>query len=216
MSLFYERLPLASKPNESILTPIVLHRALIGETYWDSSLDAVPDHLSYKDTVQGYIMKMHEYERAGLGMVFSGPFGTGKTALGCIVLREGLARRGRSLKIRCSTMVDRLWSKRPSPLPNGAPLREGLENVNFLFLDDFEIFSNDERAGATGAKDRIVEEILYARYERKLPTIIATNLGWDRLTDITYLKSLLKDRYWPVRVAGINWREKPPAPQTAT
>jgi DNA replication protein DnaC len=207
MSLFYERIRLAKTPNETILTPIVLGRAGIGESYWDASLDAIPDRFLYKDTVAGYIMKMHEFEPWGYGLVLSGPFGTGKSALGSIILKEGLMRRGRAYSVRCSTMVDLMWSKKRGgeELPNGCPFLEGLENVSFLLLDDFEIFDSK-------AKNRAVEQVLYARYERRLPTIIATNLGWERLLEVTYLKSLLMDRYWPVEVSGINWREKAPTP----
>ena len=211
MSLFYERLALSKTSNPSILTPIVLRRALIGESYWNASLDAIPDRFPYKDEVGGYILEMHKWAETGHGFVFSGPFGTGKTALGCVLLKEGLMRRARCLKIRCSTMVDRMWSKKREELPNGCPFQEGLVNVTFLFIDDFEIFSPPNTPGATSPKDRAVEEILYARYERRLPTFIATNLGWERLVAVTYLQSLLKDRYWPVEVAGINWRVNPPS-----
>lgn len=201
MSLFYERYPLSKIPREEILTPIVLRRALIGEKYWDASFDAIPDRFGYKDTVRGYVLKMHEHAKTGWGMVLSGKWGTGKTALGSIVLMEGLKRRARCLSIPCAEMVDRLWEKRPRPLPNGAPFREGLENVTFLLLDDFEVFDSK-------AKNTLVEQIVRARYNRDLPTIISTNLDWDRLLEEDYLESMLHDRWWPVTVAGIDWRRR--------
>jgi len=203
VSLFYERIPLSSEPNPEILTPAVLRRADIGESYWGDKLDAIPDHLSYKDVIAGYIMKIHEYERGGYGLLLSGEFGTGKTSLGSIILKEALMRRARCFTVRCAVMVDRLWSKQRQELPNGAPFEEGLTNVNFLFIDDFEVFDSTP-------KNRAVEQIIYARYARRLPTIIATNLKWKDVFDLPYLKSLLTDRYWPCPVVGINWREKPP------
>lgn len=201
MSLFYERYPMSKEPNEEILTPVILRRAQIGEMYWSASFDAIPDHIGYKDLVVGYTLKMHERAEDGWGLVLSGPWGTGKTALGSLILMEGLKRRGRCLSISCITMIDQLWAKRPVYLLNGAPLREGLENVSFLFLDDFELFES-------GAKNSLVESIIRARYIRNLPTIISTNHTWDRLLDGTYLNSMLPDRWWSVSVKGIDWRKR--------
>lgn len=204
MSLFYERMKLSKKPNRSILTPKVLRRARIGELYWDASIHSIPPELPYVDLVKGYILNLHEHAETGWGMVFSGPFGTGKTALASIVLMEALCRRARCLSIRANVMVDLLWSSRPAFLPNGAPLREGLENVTFLLLDDFEIHA--EHATKPSAKDTTVGEILYERYARSLPTIITTNRDWDAISNVNYLKSFINDRYWPVHIEGLDWR----------
>lgn len=201
MSLFYERYPLSSEPNEEILTPIVLRRAQIGEKYWSATLDAIPDRFEYKDNVLGYVLKMHEHAETGWGLVLSGSFGSGKTAIGSIILMEGLKRRGRCLSVPCAAMVDRLWLKRGGELLNGAPFREGLEHVSFLFIDDFEFFDSK-------AKNTLVEQIIRARYDRDLPTIISTNLAWGRLLEEHYLESMLHDRWWPVTVKGIDWRKR--------
>ena len=106
-------------------------------------------------------------------------------------------------------MVDYLWANKPPILPNGAPIRVAMEEVNFLLLDDFEVFSSEH-------KNRAVEGVLKARNDALRPTIITTNLPWTDILDLGYLKSICFDRYYPVSVTGINWRQKPPVPQTAT
>lgn len=215
MSVWYQRLTLAQEPNPGALSPNVLRRANIGEDYWDASLDFIPDRFPYKDEVEGYINFMHEWDRIGMGMMLSGPYGTGKTAIGCIVLREALMRRASCYAIRCSTMVNRLWDKKQTILKNGAPLRVALENVHYLFIDDFEIFGS--RPGETRSnKDLEVEEIIKSRTENRLPTIIATNVEWTVLLDLGYLNSQVHKWFWPYNITGIDWRKKPPVPQTAT
>jgi DNA replication protein DnaC len=207
VNVWYQRLKLTKDPNPQILTPDVLRRAWIGEDYWHVSLKSIPDGYSYKKTIQWYIALMHIYAPGGYGLILQGPFGSGKTAIGSIILKEALMRRARCLSIRCSAMIDKLWAKRPTILPNGAPLRIALENVTYLLLDDFEVFDSK-------AKNRAVEEILKTRSERKLPTIIATNLEWQKVLDERYLDSLLNDRYYPVPVTGIDWRKNPPGSKT--
>ena len=205
MSLFYERLPLSPEP-KGRLTPKILRRALIGEKYWSATLDAIPDRMPYKDEVGGYILKLHTFtqmghDESGFGLCLTGPLGSGKTALGCIILMEALKRGGRCLMFTFDDLVNRLWSKQAQYLPNGAPLQEGLENVHFLLLDDF-------RVEGTGAKDRAIEQVIRARYNRDLPTILATNEEWEQLLAERYLESMLNDRWWPVSVEGIDWRKR--------
>jgi len=202
-SLFYERLPLSKTAKTKVLTDAVRRRAGIGRAHWKGSLDSIPDSMPYKALIHGYIVGMPQFEQSGFGLVFYGPLGTGKTTLGAIILRNALARGGRCYAIRCGHMVDALCSKERIQLENGAPLLEGLINVNYLLLDDFQRENQPWR-------ERKIEEVLRTRYDEQLPTIITTNMEKDELREIKWMESMFIDSYLSVEIAGINWRKAPP------
>jgi len=205
MSLFYVRMPLTRLPDPKILTEKVRCRAKIGRTHWRAHLDMVPDSMPYKKDIATYCKALQIFERRGLGLLLYGSLGSGKTSLGTIALKYCLAKGGRALSFRVAYMLDQLISFKPRELPNGAPLIEGLENVNLLLLDDLEKETDRRRIAA-------LETVIRARYDDELPTIITTNLKKEDVFEFEWLKSMLHDSYYHYKVEGINWRALPPSP----
>lgn len=187
MSAFYQRFRLTEKPDPSILTDEIRQRACIGRTHWNLTFEGLPER-PYKRQLLEYIKEMHNHETEGYGIVILGPVGRGKTGLGCIVLRNALARGGRALFMQSSEIIDRLTSKDPGTLPNGAPLLEGLHNVNYLLIDDFEIEPQFWRM-------RHLQSVIRHRYNDQLPTIITTNIKKEKLFGESWLKTILFDRF---------------------
>jgi len=206
MSLWYERFRLSDKPDLRILTEEVRKRAWIGRKHWKARLQRIPDNMIYKATIKDYIDNMPDNEAQGKGLLLYGTLGGGKTSVATILLRNALARGARVLSIRFTDMVDYLLEKYQRSLPNGAPLEEGLRNVNYLLIDDMEIDDATWR-------ERKFEAILRHRDAEGLPTIISTNMTKKQIFDNDWLKSLLsnKERYMGVRIDGINWRSDPPS-----
>lgn len=206
MSEWYIRFPLTGEPDTTVLTDEVRRKARIGLTHWAATLDQVPDELPHKIAIKRYIRHLHDwYEPAGCGLVLYGDTGVGKTALGSIILRNVLARGGYALSIRSSEMVDHLCANYDFRFgPEWPPLIEMLRGVTCLLLDDFVEEDKDWRL-------RHVENVLRARYDEKLPTIITTNVNKDDMFAINWLKSLFIERYHGVKVGGLNWRLKPPS-----
>ena len=205
MSKWYARFPLTPEPEPKILTEEVRRKARIGRTHWEARIQQVPDRLPYKAAIKRYIRHMHDwYEPAGCGLVLYGKVGHGKTALGSIVLRNALARGGYALSIRATEMVDHLYTNPNFRFdPGWPPLIEMLHGVTFLLLDDLVEEDKDWRL-------RYVENVLRARYDERLPTIITTNVDKDSMFAINWLKSLFFERYHGIEVSGINWRLDPP------
>lgn len=213
MSIWYQRFRLSElhdteedrKRAGRILTEEARKRALIGRSHWQARLQKIPDNLEFKAKIQGYIDDMPEMESSGHGLILFGPLGSGKTSIGTIILRNALARGARALSIRSTDMIDKLCSKHQHRLPNGAPLIEGLHNVNYLLLDELEPEDKDWR-------ERKLESVLRHRYSEDLPTIITTNMSRKELFAIRWLKSLLSDKakYSGIPIDGINWRAEPP------
>lgn len=209
MSIWYERFRLTDEPNRDILTDQVRRRAGIGRSHWAARLQKIPDNSPYKKQIKDYIDNLPDNEQAGVSVVLHGPLGSGKTSIGTIILRNALARGARVLSIRASDMVDDLLSKKQRLLDNGAPLREGLTNVNVLLIDDLAIESEAWRR-------RCLEGILRRRYDDQLPTIITTNMGPKEMTSLPWLTSLFSDKshYMGIEIKGINWRRDPPKDET--
>ncbi len=213
MSIWYQRFRLSELRDtradrdlaKRILTEETRKRALIGRSHWQTRLQAIPDTFDFKQSVQDYIDDMPNLEAKGKGLILFGPLGSGKTSIGTIILRNALARGARAISIRSTEMIDKLCSKNQHRLPNGAPLLEGLYNVNYLLLDELEPEDKDWR-------ERKLESVLRHRYSEDLPTIITTNMSRKEMFAIRWLKSLLSDKskYDGIQIDGINWRADPP------
>lgn len=208
-ALWYQRLPLTTNVNPKILTEKVRRRARIGRAHWETSFSAIPDSMPYKKKVLGYCKTMEQWEPDGIGWIFFGKLGTGKTTLASLVLKWCLAKGGRVLSYRHADLIDRLMSFKPQFAPNQAPLGTALANVNMLLIDDLEI--------EDGNRLRKLESVLRQRYDENLPTILTTNHEKQQLFEIEWLKNIFFDRYKHAEVNGIEWRSRPPdAPPTTS
>jgi hypothetical protein len=206
MSDFYLRLPLSPEPLRATLPKQSMERALIGAEYWHVDASRIPANLPYRARIFGYVNKIVECERRGVGVYLYGPLGSGKTACGVILLKAAMIR-GATALMMTSTEIQRGLTGRVEPtLPNGAPLEDGLRNVQFLLID--ELFGEDQ---TTDWKRPVMEMIIRARQRDRLPTIITSNKA---PTDVAagWLKSFMGYHLFPVAVEGHNWRTS--CPQT--
>ena len=146
--------------------------------------------------VQDYINDLGDMKDAGRGITFMGQNGVGKTHLACCVMSaaKGYQPRPtvRPYKIECielSTYIklwQELWRVSKSDYDEdqerahylGEQLRL-IERVQFLLLDDL----GREHASDSGWSNEQVFDLLRYRWNRRLPTLVTTNLqlpGLDR------------------------------------
>ena|SRR3990167_9127506 len=200
-SAYYVRFALRDHPNPTILTEDVRQNSNIGANYWEATLDQIPNSFGYKRLIQGFIKLLPQLEPEGRSLLIVGQHGSGKTALASIVIRNVIAREGRGYMISAADLFDKLIKTPSVILPNGASLEEALRNIQFLGIDDLKKWLNHEW------KDRILETIVRARYDEQLPTIITTNLPLKDIQACEWLRSILRERFLVVEVAGIDWRQ---------
>lgn len=204
MSIYYQRMPLSEGVDPRILTDTVRQRARIGRNHWKTSFSMIPKEMPYRNPLRGYCRTMHEQEPRGGGVILRGDLGSGKTSIAALVLKWCLAKGGRSLFFRASELIDQLLLFNQPLLPNGAPLRDGLYNVNYLVIDDVVAEEKPDR------RDKL-EQVVRRRYDDLFPTIITTNLERERLNEVAWMKSLLEnDLFYKFEVTGLNWRKNPP------
>lgn len=125
-----------------------------------------------------YVEKYDTLSAKGIGIVFCGACGTGKTHLAAALLQE-LAQRGkvRGLYTTTRTMTDKFrgsWGQKEEGKTESEVLG-AYQSVPLLVLDEV---AHD---GCTPMEKELVSKIIYARYDARLPTIFITNLPTEFL-----------------------------------
>lgn len=142
--------------------------------------------------------KSHLYD--GMGLLFHGPVGTGKTFMAACIANEVLNMGYRVRMTSLPTVADEVWSA-----PDKAAYITDLCKYPLLILDDLGV----ERK--TEYMQEMVYKIINARYVARRPVIVTTNLTTDELSktsDIGYQRSYerLLHKCLPIRVDGYNHR----------
>ena len=111
------------------------------------------------------------------GLLFQGTTGSGKTTL--MYAMYGLYKQLASPVIYVT--ADDLYSHFKRQLEKEASRYEELLRAKYLFLD--ELGSEPERCQSYGTDYTPVQNLISYRYDRKLPTIVTTNIADDKILD---------------------------------
>lgn len=112
-----------------------------------------------------YVDNFEEFKAKGKGIMFYGSIGCGKTYAACCI-GNALIERSISVKmVKFSTLMRKLWSVKEK-----AEMLDSLNNHTLLIIDDFGTENDTEYT-----KEAIFD-VIDARYNAKLPTIITSNL----------------------------------------
>jgi DNA replication protein DnaC len=209
------------------ITEVIVDLGYAGvpEEYWWYRLSEFPGSEEAKETTQEYIDNIAAMREAGLGLLFVGGYGRGKTALGCSILKSALTTSvidgvcvpdGKQWTVcykPLSKVVTELVSLERGTL-DGIGMREwrGQMNADFLFIDDVGKEYTTKKAGW---KMAIFDQVLRDRKASRLPTIISTNVPLEKKLDAPTLKdfygnsimSVLRSMLMPVTVRGIDMRK---------
>jgi DNA replication protein DnaC len=198
---------LSPKPRDP-LTKNTLINAGIGEEYWrGAKLGSIPDQCAYKRELFRMVKTLHIDELGGKGAIFYGNFGYGKTAAGVIMLKAALVRGAQGYfyeAVNIEAAHEKTWVYQT---PEGIHVWDMACRGHFFVLDDLgtELVRSGYKAGDT----RVVESLIRARYNRRLPTYITTNLPLPQMMkSYPSLRSIFLDpkRFDLIKVTGKDWR----------
>jgi DNA replication protein DnaC len=152
---------------------MLLDDAGIDREYWDVTFDDWKGDQVARHLVEKYIAKLDVAYEEGLGIVFWGNTGTGKTMLCSIILKQALTV-GKS--IRFITMAELLdvFRKKIENKDIEKHYEENIKNVDFLCIDNLGSEYGPKKAHGSYS---VAEFDLLARYRKRnlLPTLLTTN-----------------------------------------
>ena len=191
-----------------VVTREMLRNAGIGKSYWPATIDKIPDVCAYKMNLREMVAALPQDCRLGKGAIFYGKHSYGKTSAGSIMLKAAMARGGQCFH-RIASSVEHAYEKRwIDTNMDGVEVWDLLTKSQLLTLDD--LGQEQVSAGYKAGDIRIVEELIRARYDRRLPIYITTNLSIKVLAkQYPTIGTIFFDpkRFYIVKVSGHNWRE---------
>jgi len=172
--------------------------------YWAADYNKIPDGLSYKHRINDYMVNGRENIANGVGIYFSGPYGSGKSSAAAIVGKE-VRKIGKTvhfvtfaeLKKRLATSEE--WRE-------GVSYEDRFEAVDLLIIDDL----GREHMGSSGFVESTLDTLVRARYNDCKPTIITSNISTKDFSSRygESLVSILHESMRIISVKGKNWREE--------
>jgi DNA replication protein DnaC len=151
-------------------------RSNIGREYHDICLKDFdgPDSERVVDAVRSYLDKYEDNFHYGLGLTFTGPYGTGKTFAMTCVLKE-LVKQGRDTYFTTFEQLINVWGDSWHDANAKKMLEEKLKTVEVLGLD--ELRTDARNAG--GFLQNGLDSVIRYRTANLLPTLITTNMSSD-------------------------------------
>jgi len=156
---------------------------------------------------RAYAEQFPQHLRDGMGLLYYGPVGTGKTFLAGCIANAVLAQGYKVKMTNFATVADEMWS-----VPDKAAYIADLSRYPLLILDDLGVERKSEYM------QEMVYKIVNARYVAGAPVIVTTNLTPDELTktaDLGYRRTYdrLLEKCLPIEVKGRS-RRRAAAAQT--
>ena len=144
------------------------------DVYRDCNFDK--DDLAHPDVTlrcKGFVEHFDDFYRDGMGLLFYGPVGTGKTFYASCIA-NALIDKGYPCLV---TNFSRIINKYQSAYDDRQDYLDALNRFDLLVIDDLAV----ERD--TDYVNEIVQTIIDARYRVRKPIIVTTNLTPDELTN---------------------------------
>ena len=175
----------------------------IPERFRNASIDRIkPDDSVHKKVIIKYILKLEEMRKKGIGLLFWGDNGVGKTACASLILKEARRRGFTCLFCRSFDLKDFIIGSDEK----SKSVAKRIKRVDFLVIDDL----GKEYSGESGFVERVLDGIFRERSGSMKPVIITTNMGKSALKE-RYKKSMvesLTEAVYPIKFLSKNYRKE--------
>lgn len=178
-------------------------RMNVGELHWEVKFDAIPDS-RHKRILQRFLENLHEHVGEGRGLLLWGDYGTGKTAIGAIICKETVARKGTAYMISAMDIPDAVIGK--EWFDKDETVAQRLLSVDVLVIDELGGGQSDK----TGWSKSYIERVVRCRTRNRRTTVCTSNLDLQQLRDQigAGLVAIMGENIYPVEVRGKNWRSE--------
>ncbi len=164
-----------------------------------------PSQITF-EAIFGYLERLDTYVNNGIGLVLTGPRGTGKTLLANLILKDIIGKG----VVDCysttfSQMIDHFaegWRDKEQTTWFNRKVRD----AGMLFIDDL---GRERNKGAGSVGDNMLETVIRHRVACQLPTIITSNIDSDKIGEAYggHTESLLSECSVVIPVPGTDSRE---------
>jgi DNA replication protein DnaC len=178
--------------------------ACLPRRFWNARFRDIPDGVEYKDLVRKYLAKIDEAVRSGIGLMLWGGPGSGKTGAASVCLKYALRSGFTGLYVTAEDLRHAFREK--EEFDDDVTLVERAQIVDVLLLDDLGKEFRTRAGNATVEMENLIRK----RVQDKKTLLITTTADVDEAETMfgVGLMSMLTEAVVPVRVYGVDWREK--------
>ena len=151
----------------------------IGVTYQRLDFDDYQGPTSALDGVKKYLDKRKQFLRRGMGMFFIGPYGTGKTMLANLIVKE-LVKDGMTCWSTTFSQTVEMFTAGWSDKSDKAYFQQKFINSQVLLLDDI---GRELRGTRIALAETTFDAVLRQRVQSGRATFITTNMTPDEIED---------------------------------
>ena len=181
--------------------------ANIGKNFWKATLSDISEDYDCKRYMLRYADNIIPNMRDAIGLLLHGPKGHGKTHIACALLKQAISHNARCLFLPVNMLQTAVIEKTPLL---------GFDDEEILFIDrartcDLLVLDDLGEEHARDFSIRMLENLCRIRSNDALATIFTSNVGHvSKLDDIygDWVGSLFKEMACPIKVQGIDWRDK--------
>lgn len=178
----------------------------IGQDYWECDFTNYQGPENAKQATITYLKKLQDMKDQGIGLLYVGDYGPGKTTLAMITMKY-LARAGwRVYATSLGEIVENIqksWNHK-DPDDDTESFLSRCRSADFLFIDDV----GKEHRGGTGFVQTTFDNLVRYRVQHRLPILLTTNYTKGEL-EATYggsVMSLIEGKVLPITVTGQDHR----------